>query len=359
MGPYAFGFVMEETLGHRTYRHNLARWSAEDPSIRPTWIPVPCWDDDRWAQMPVVRGNPSLSLSLRARDGVRAGLDLSRCDAILYHTQATALFSLGLARAVPVVVSLDATPINMDSVAAGYGHRPDGPGPQDWLKRRWYRCLFRRAAALTTWTRWARDSLIRDYGVDAARVEVIPPGVDLDTWRPSHGGRRDADEGPAPVRRRRFPRKGGDELLKAYGLSVRPLRAGHRDARGRAGGGRRRADTGPPRALPRRSEPAPPLRRGRPLRPADPGRLLAVSDPRGDGQRPGGGGDRRRGHPRASRRRRDRPAGIAGATQRPWPGPCKPCSMTPTAASPSASPGGEGPSSSSMGRGITGRSWTS
>jgi glycosyltransferase involved in cell wall biosynthesis len=217
VGPYAFGFVVEETLGHRTYLHNLARWAEEDPSIRATWIPVPCWADDRWARMPVVRGNPSLSLSLRARDGVRAGLDLSRCDAILYHTQATALFSLGLARTIPVVVSLDATPINMDSVAAGYGHHPDGPGPQDWLKRQWYRCLFRRASALTAWTRWARESLIRDYGVDPGRVEVIPPGVDLDAWRPSHTAVGTRTKARLLFVGGDFRRKGGVELLRAYG----------------------------------------------------------------------------------------------------------------------------------------------
>jgi glycosyltransferase involved in cell wall biosynthesis len=211
---------MEETLGHQTYRRNLARWAEEDPSIQATWIPVPPWADDRWARMPLVRENLSLSLSLRARDKVRAGLDVSRCDALFYHTQATALFSLGLARAVPVVVSLDATPINMDSVAAGYGHRPDGPGPQDWLKRHWYRCLFRRAAALTTWSRWARESLIRDYRVDASRVEVIPPGVDLNTWRPR-------PEAAEPLPRARllfvggdFGRKGGGQLLSVFRSSL-------------------------------------------------------------------------------------------------------------------------------------------
>jgi glycosyltransferase involved in cell wall biosynthesis len=216
MGPYRFGFVMEQTLGHATYHRRLAQLVAEDPTVCATWLAVAPWEDDRWARMPVVGRNFSLSLSLRARDRLRCDPDVSAYDALFFHTQSTAMFSLGLARRYPVVVSLDATPLNMDTVGPGYGHRPDRPGPVGRLKRRWYRSVFGGAAALTTWNHWARESLVRDYGVQPGRVEVIPPGVDLAEWCP---GPR-AGEGRAVPRvlfvGRDFARKGGEVLLEAY-----------------------------------------------------------------------------------------------------------------------------------------------
>jgi glycosyltransferase involved in cell wall biosynthesis len=217
------GFIMEQTLGHATYHRDLERWAGCDPSILPTWFPIPSWRADRWARTPVVRTNLSLALSLRARDEIRTGPAGSRFDALFFHTQATALCSLGLSRRLPVVISLDATPKNIDSMGAGYRHRPDNPGPAGLLKWSYYRRLFRRAAVLTTWNQWARDSLVRDYRVAPEKVAVIPPGVDLDSWRVG----RAAVDAPGPARLLfvggDFARKGGDVLLDAFraGLSGR------------------------------------------------------------------------------------------------------------------------------------------
>ena len=44
-----------------------------------------------------------------------------------------------------------------------------------WLNRR----VFHKATYLITWSEWARQSLIQDYGVAPDKVEVIPPGTDL------------------------------------------------------------------------------------------------------------------------------------------------------------------------------------
>ena len=214
---------MEQALGHIAHHHNLRRSVAEDPAVCPTWMPVACWQDDLWSKIPVVGRNYSLYMSLRASGAVRAvrrGRDL---DGLFYHTQTIALCSLGAMRRIPTVVSMDATPLNMDTVAVGYRHQPAKTDPAAWLKFRWVRGAFRAAAALTTWNHWARDSLVADYGIDPGKVRVIPPGVDLDAWRPgdgAHGARRlsrllfvGGD----------FERKGGSVLLRAFrdGLSGR------------------------------------------------------------------------------------------------------------------------------------------
>ena len=212
------GFVMEQTLGHVTHHQNLARWVAERPDIDPCWMPIAAAQADPWERMPVVRGNWSLKASLRARDAVARAVRSGPLDALLFHTQTTALFSIRAMQAVPTIVSLDATPLNYDAVGQAYGHRQDNGG---WLARRkyaWNRATFREAAHLVTWCRWAKASLICDYGIDESRITVIPPGVDLDAWgRPGDSGRaREPDKLRLLFVGGDFERKGGNTLLEAF-----------------------------------------------------------------------------------------------------------------------------------------------
>ena len=44
--------------------------------------------------------------------------------------------------------------------------------------------LFQNAAKVLPWSNWVRNSLINDYGVDPEKIEVIPPGVNVDLWQP-------------------------------------------------------------------------------------------------------------------------------------------------------------------------------
>lgn len=223
MSACRIGFVIEQTLGHITYHRDLERRALSDPSILSTWFPIPYRRADRWARTPVVRSNMSLLLSLRARDDLRLGRAASRLDVLLFHTQATALFGPGLAARLPVVISLDASPMNIDSMGAGYRHRPDTQGPTGLLKMSYYRRLFRRAAALTAWSRWTKESLVLDYGVEPGKVVVIPPGVELDGVPAGRAGA--AATGPSRLLfvGGDFARKGGGVMLDAFraGLSGR------------------------------------------------------------------------------------------------------------------------------------------
>jgi glycosyltransferase involved in cell wall biosynthesis len=65
------------------------------------------------------------------------------------------------------------------------------------------------------WSTWVRQSLVADYGVDPGRVEVVPPGVDLDTWQP--GPPRETT-GPLRILfvGGDLYRKGGALLLEAF-----------------------------------------------------------------------------------------------------------------------------------------------
>src|SRR5260370_11133448 len=116
-------------------------------------------------------------------------------------------------RAVPTVISLDATPVNYDSLGASYGHRRQAEQVESWKRRINQRALS-AAYAIITFSRWAANSVVDDYGIPQERVTVIRPGVDLHRFRPRSGARR-----PGPPRvlfvGADFARKGGNDLLEA------------------------------------------------------------------------------------------------------------------------------------------------
>jgi glycosyltransferase involved in cell wall biosynthesis len=133
-------------------------------------------------------------------------------DELFVHTLTVSLFASGAYDRVPTVMSTDATPINLDSVAAAYSHRKM-PRPVELLKVQLLRRVLAKARAYVAWSEWARDSLVEDYGVDAGKVEVITPGTDLGLF-----GWQKQPRSTGKVRilfvGGDFERKGGDLLLR-------------------------------------------------------------------------------------------------------------------------------------------------
>jgi len=170
-------FVMEQTLGHVTHYQNLAVSLQHQTAVLPTWVLVPFATSGVERVIPAYASNWSVRASYRARRQLGRVLAQRSHQALFFHTQVTSLFSVGLMRRIPSVVSLDATPINYDSVAEAYGHRPAGGS---WLDERKYhlnRAAFGAAAALVTWSEWAKASLVTDYGVPQEKVSVLAPGA--------------------------------------------------------------------------------------------------------------------------------------------------------------------------------------
>ena len=209
------GFALEHSLGHTTHAQNLKRVLQARPDIAPTYVDLP-YDGmtGAWTRLPGVRSNWSLRASLGAWLGLRGRA--GRLDGALFHTQVTALFSAGLMKRVPSVISLDATPLQYDALGAFYGHVPSGDARIEALKKRLNQRVFQSARHLVAWSQWAKDSLVADYGVSADKVSVIPPGIDTARW---HFDR--ATRPPGPVHLLfvggDFARKGGDTLLEAFG----------------------------------------------------------------------------------------------------------------------------------------------
>ncbi len=169
---------MEQALGHVTHYRNLREFTDQQPDIAPVWLPISFDVRGPARLVPLLRDTWSVRASWRARRALRhATHGGAPLDALVFHTQVTSLFSIGIIRQVPTLISLDATPINYDSVGEHYGHRPAGSGLLDRQKFALNRRAFHAAAGLVTWSEWARRSLISDYAVEDENVRVLAPGA--------------------------------------------------------------------------------------------------------------------------------------------------------------------------------------
>lgn len=215
--------LMEQALGHVTYTRNLQTAYAGSDRFDPTWLPVPFPPQGRIDRLPLVGSNWTARGSRRAFSALRRAGGPSAFDAVLYHTQTIALSAPVVARRAPVILSLDATPANFDTVGSHYQHRANAGSTAERVKRALHTRIFRGASALTTWSQWAKDSLRDDYGVNPALVTVIAPGVNLDLFPP-----RPAPE-PTPDRPLRLLFVGGDFARKGGQLLLEGMRAGLSD----------------------------------------------------------------------------------------------------------------------------------
>ena len=215
------GFIMEQTLGHRSHTRTLKRGVDRDPDVTADWVPVHFEPEGLPWSLPLIRHNWSLRGSLRARQALRQ-LASKPVDALFIHTFTITLFAGRYLERIPTVLSTDATPENYDQVGSWYGHRVL-PRPVEALKRQVRAKVLRRAAAVVTWCHWAKRSLMDDYGIDSGRIHVIAPGADIGKF--SFGTNRQMDGQERPVRLLfvggDFHRKGGNVLLQAYRAGLR------------------------------------------------------------------------------------------------------------------------------------------
>jgi glycosyltransferase involved in cell wall biosynthesis len=217
---WQFVFVLEQALGHVVHAMNIERVLADHTDIDATIIPITPESGTGVRALPLLR-NWSLQSSLSARHELRRHVAARPPDAVFVHTQVAALLARDVMRKYPTIVSMDATPMNFDTVGDAYGH-----GRQADVVEAGKRAVTRRALhgaeAIVTWSHWAAASAVEDYRVDPDRVHPIPPGVDVRRLRPFAGER-----GPGPLRLLfvggDFERKGGGDLVEAMNMLDRPV----------------------------------------------------------------------------------------------------------------------------------------
>jgi glycosyltransferase involved in cell wall biosynthesis len=214
------GFALEYALGHITHAENLKATLPE--GIDPRYVEIP------YSVLPSLK-NWSLRASLTAWRGLKSA---GKLDGLFYHTQITTLFAAPMLRRTPGIVSLDATPAQMDILGAAYGHKPGSPRAEAIKKKLLIRTLG-AARHIVTWSQWTKDSLMTDYGQPAGKITVIPPGVPMVSPSPNNGepNKEFSASGPplsglgeqprALFVGGDFGRKGGEELLDAW-KALRP-----------------------------------------------------------------------------------------------------------------------------------------
>ncbi len=156
---------LEQTLGHRAHAQNLtAALQASDAKLRIVEVEYPDNPKIPWA----LEGSWKAARSMRRR--------AAKDDVRFFHTQSISLFAPLVFPSRPFVVSVDATPLQFDEMSDWYAHGKS-PSVVESLKRRWYRAVFSRAAAIVAWSQWAADSLVESYGADPAKILVAHPGA--------------------------------------------------------------------------------------------------------------------------------------------------------------------------------------
>ena len=181
-------FVHSLDLGWRTHAAHLRRHADADDGIDATHLVTRTGLLHKVLSRPLpLIGRSMIDGPERQRRAVRARVGRAVAggsfDAVYCAGQnaAAALLEACAASATPLVVSLDVTgPIYARDLL---GQATSGGG--DWPGEA---AVYAAASLLVPWSRWVADSLVADFGVDAASIHVVPPAVPLPPALPQADG---------------------------------------------------------------------------------------------------------------------------------------------------------------------------
>src|SRR6266545_3357076 len=219
MVSYKIGFLVEQVAGHVTNYRNLRRVVERDSEVDATWNEIVYHKEGGAIDRLSFISSYAAGITRATWETYRA-LRRGAYGALFCNTTVGVFFGRAF-RKTPTLIDLDSTPLQIDRMPAYQSSRDIAP--MATLKWRLARDMFQSAALVQAWSRWAKDSAIDDYGVSPDRVVVNPPGVDLEFWRPNHGGPRPEHQ---PIRilfvGGDFARKGGHVLLEWFRGQRRP-----------------------------------------------------------------------------------------------------------------------------------------
>jgi glycosyltransferase involved in cell wall biosynthesis len=218
---YKFLFASAPFSGVEVFLHNLRTIVERHEDIDATWLELEIRPPERFTRVPPFSQNWTLKggtvMHNRIRDLVRSG---PQFDAALFNHIIPPMFLLKFRRQVPIVVSLDVTPLLMAPYSQWYLDRPPRRNLfVRQIKERLVRSLYHDATKILPWSNLVFRSLQASYMVPASKMQIVPPSIDLRFW--SLPGRRNGHDAQTSKRTNvlfvgaDFERKGGDLLLEA------------------------------------------------------------------------------------------------------------------------------------------------
>jgi glycosyltransferase involved in cell wall biosynthesis len=210
--------------GVRTQWDNMVPHVMARPDIRAHVVPItPYKAGALWERLPLVpaavKGNVRSMLSSGAL------LRVPRLD-VVWTQEVRSLLPYLATKArwqqTPVVFTTDST--SLLEASFGTGHYAKAPGGTLRARLRdGLDAFLMRRTVLNPWSEWCAKSLRDEYGIPPERIHVIPPGIDLGSWKLPDRAR--AANGPvrALFVGGDFRRKGGDLLLSAFRDTLRGM----------------------------------------------------------------------------------------------------------------------------------------
>jgi glycosyltransferase involved in cell wall biosynthesis len=218
------GFFMDQIAGHVTNYRNMREVAQHEAGFQAAWHEIHYYRADGALEqirrrMPFI---PSYVTGvMRGTIEMHRALQQQQYDAIFTNASVRVFFT-GHFRRVPTLVDLDATPAQIDRMAA-YSAGWSDPQPIAFLKWKLFQRVLRSAALVQAWSRWAKQSVVDEYGIPSEKVVVNPPGVKLNFWRPDRTGQNRLGGAPRVLFvGGDFRRKGGQMLLDWFGSADRP-----------------------------------------------------------------------------------------------------------------------------------------
>lgn len=216
--PVQIALVGAVVAGVETQFRNVCRVANSQIGIRPRIVSVHPYRDDVLERMGRILPS-SVRGTLRSMAATAPLFTTDPMDAVWTQIDLPLLpwmLTWNAVRRIPVIYTADSTPITARQFRGHYGSWALSSPLKQQLRDILHGICLRHCAAVVPWSEWAARSMRDDYGVDPARVHVIPPGVDTTIWTPPpvrQGGER-------PIRilfvGGDFRRKGGDLLLDVY-----------------------------------------------------------------------------------------------------------------------------------------------
>jgi len=184
---HTFLFAMFMAEGLETAFRNLRKIVDRMEDIDAHWITIDLDPDKQKHLVPLAKLPPyssswMLQHALITRHFVRslekAGTTF---DAAYFNGAALAFFLRGFRERVPSVDGLDATPALLTRL--GY-NAPRGQGLPlvNRMRQNLVRRVYQSAVCLLPWSEFARNSLVKDYGIEEEKIHVVPPGINLNIW---------------------------------------------------------------------------------------------------------------------------------------------------------------------------------